>query len=109
MDYRPFSSLDYSVHPVLRIFCVLLLCLVAYATVENAIHLFSAAHLAPFNCLQVREGKRWKCEVENWFISLFPEELQGPIEAVAHLLFALFLIYPAWLLLKPLLSKKATN
>lgn len=97
------NSQDLEVRPFFRVLGALSAAFVSYIFVYSAIPLFSADHLLPTDCSRGRG--RLMCELLNWVWAKLPDNMQGPLEGICHLLYALAMAYIAWRLLKPIFTK----
>lgn len=91
------------VRPGFRVLGAMLALFVSYIEVDSSIPLFVAEHVPATDCS--RQRRRLLCELGNWVWVRIPDHMQGPLDAIGHLLFALALVYIAWRLLKPLFTK----
>lgn len=99
-EYPKLNPQDLEVRPGFRVLGAMLALFVSYIFVDLAIPQFAAERVPPTDCSHRRS--RLLCEFGNWVWVRLPENLQRPLDAISHLLFALALIYVAWRLLKPL-------
>jgi hypothetical protein len=97
---------DVGVRPFFRVPGALFTGFLAYFYLATAIPLFSVKHLAPRICSQRRIVARLLCQFEQDLLNGLPDEMQGPLEAVGRILFALAWVYATWWLLKPLLTRR---
>ncbi len=104
MDYsRKPNPKHLGVRPVFRVLGGVLALFVSYIFINSAIPLLSAEHVPQTDCTHQR--RRLLCELSSWVWIRLPEQIQGALDALDHLLFALALVYIAWRLFKPLFVK----
>jgi hypothetical protein len=94
---------DFSIRPSIRVLGAVLLLSLAYVFVDSAIPLFEAGHLDAEAC--TRRRGRWICELTRILWSFVPSSIHGEVEGTSGVLAAAFLVFAAWLLIKPLLQR----
>jgi hypothetical protein len=93
------------VRPIFRILGAVMMVFIAALMIFNSVPFFSADKITPNNCANERKtSSRFLCKIGNEVLSMLSEKMQGPAEAITHLIFAALLIYFSWLLLRPLLG-----
>ncbi len=90
------------VRPALRALGAVVMLLIAALMIHSSIPFFSAEKILLKNCAgEYKASSKFLCEVGNAMLSMLPARMQGPAEALIHLVMAALLIYLSWLLTKP--------
>jgi hypothetical protein len=101
---QPVPNNDLRVRPSLRVIGALGSVLLSFVFAHASFPFFSAPKVLPENCSRQSRG-RLICEFGNILMSLLPDSVQGPAEAISGLLLAALFLYVAWLLIRPLLAR----
>lgn len=99
---------QFRIRPTLRVAGCIFMLLFAALMIYSSIPFFSAEKVLGKSCEVERKlTSRFFCEVGNAMLSVFPERMQGPVEALLHLGMAGLLFFLSWLLIKPLFEQFA--